>query len=70
MDAAHELVTCDLGHEGAHRLLMRSFARQQLPHRALRQFELCRRELAEHFDLVPGPDTAALVRAIRLREAV
>jgi DNA-binding SARP family transcriptional activator len=70
IDAAQELVANDPGNESAHRLLMRSFVRQQQPHCALRQFEACRHELVEQFDLPPSAETIALYRAIRMRAAV
>lgn len=57
----------DPASEEAHRLVIRSFVLEGLPHAARRQMAICRRALRDAFDVEPGPDTLA---ALDPRQAI
>lgn len=56
--------------EQAHRLAMRSYMRLDQPHRAVAQFELCKRLLQARLGMTPDPKTVALYESIRAHRAV
>lgn len=57
-------------YEAAHRELMRSYARLDQHHLALRQFRECERVMRTELRLTPGPETARLNELIRCRRIV
>ncbi len=59
-DAFRQVLARDATREAAHRGLMLAYARQGSRTRALRQFRLCTRVLAEELDVEPSPETARL----------
>jgi DNA-binding SARP family transcriptional activator len=65
-----QLLALDFCREDLHRLLMRAYARLGRPHLALRQFELCLRQLREELDMAPAQETVELYSRIRSRSAV
>ena len=62
-----KMLAADACDESAHRRLMQSYARQGLPHLALRQFQLCVEALGRELDVPPSAETVALVQRIRER---
>lgn len=54
--------------EGAHRQLMRAFARQGQRSSAISQYQTCRRILAEELNIEPSAETTKLYEAIRSGE--
>lgn len=63
-DAASRLVRIDPCCEEAHRTLMRCHAHHRRLTEVVRQFEACRRSLAD-LGVAPSPETIALYRALR-----
>lgn len=61
----HWLLQLEPWHEPAHRALIRALAATGNYSAALRQFELCRKTLAEDLRLAPEPETMALVAPLR-----
>jgi DNA-binding SARP family transcriptional activator len=70
IDAGQRLVATDLCREDVHRLLMRAHARLEQPHRAMRQYRACQRQLANELGLGPSPNTVRLFDLIRSRKPV
>jgi DNA-binding SARP family transcriptional activator len=70
VDAGQRLVTLDLCREDVHRLLMRAYARLEQPHRAIRQYRACLRQLGTELDVEPSPETVRLYQLIRARRPV
>jgi DNA-binding SARP family transcriptional activator len=70
VEAGQRLLALDLYREDIHRLLMRAYARLGRPHLALRQFELCFRQLRQELDMAPAQETVELYGRIRNRTAV
>ena len=64
-DAAARMLRVDPGREDAHRILMRCHARQHRLAEVLRQFERCRKCLADTLGVTPQPETVALYRTLR-----
>jgi DNA-binding SARP family transcriptional activator len=62
---AERMLEQDPCREDAHRLLMRSYAAQQRPHQALRQFDACRRVLQATLGTNPSRTTVAAYLEIR-----
>lgn len=58
-EIGEQVLERDPAAEEAHRLVIRSFVLEGLPHAARRQLAICRRTLREAFDVEPGPDTVA-----------
>lgn len=61
-----QLEACD---ESAHRLLMRCHVRRDHVHLAVRQYHACVETLQRELRLIPSPQTVALYREIRSRQA-
>ena len=70
IEAGHRLVAVDLCREDVHRLLMRSYARLDQPHRAIRQYRACLRQLGTELGVDPRPETVRLFEQIRARRPV
>ena len=70
VDTGQRLVTLDLCREDVHRLLMRAYARLEQPHRAIRQYRACLRQLGTELDVEPSPETVRLYQLIRARRPV
>jgi DNA-binding SARP family transcriptional activator len=70
VDAALRLLALDAYREDQHRLLMRAYARLGRPHMALRQFEICSRELRRELEMAPARETVELYGRIRVRSPV
>jgi DNA-binding SARP family transcriptional activator len=68
--AGQRLLALDFCREDLHRLVMRAYARLGQPHRALRQFELCLRQLRQELDMAPAQETIELYSRIRRRSMV
>jgi DNA-binding SARP family transcriptional activator len=68
--AGQRLLALDFCREDLHRLLMRAHARLGRPHMALRQFELCLRQLRHELNMAPAQETVELYSRIRSRAAV
>jgi len=66
-EIGEQVLERDPASEEAHRLVIRSFVLEGLPHAARRQMAICRRALREAFDVEPGPDTVA---ALSPRQAI
>jgi DNA-binding SARP family transcriptional activator len=49
---------------------MRCHARQNRPHLAAQQYELCSRELRAELGLAPDPETTRLYEAVRQRRPI
>ncbi len=65
LDKARRLVYLDPLDESAHRAIMRLAFRLGHTRLASKQFEACQRILKNELDLLPAPETLALVRAIQ-----
>ncbi|MEV6811583.1 bacterial transcriptional activator domain-containing protein [Micromonospora sp. NPDC051296] len=65
VDTCRRLLVRDPCREQAHRLVMRSYRRLDEPHRAVAQFELCKRLLQARLGMTPDPKTVALYESIR-----
>ncbi|MFC0529173.1 AfsR/SARP family transcriptional regulator [Phytohabitans kaempferiae] len=70
VDTCRRLLARDPCWEQAHRLVMRSYLRLDKPHRAVAQFELCKRQLQASFGMTPDPKTIALYESIRAHRVV
>jgi DNA-binding SARP family transcriptional activator len=70
VDVARRILAVEPFREGAHRELMRCYARQGQQHLALRQYADCARALDEALDMQPEPETVELYEQIRCREPV
>jgi DNA-binding SARP family transcriptional activator len=70
VDAGQHLLTLDFCREDVHRLLMRAYSRLDQLHLAMRQFQVCSRQLRLEFDMAPAPETIRLIERIRIREPV
>lgn len=68
-DMARRILKQDLCREDAHRTLMRAAAAQGRPQEVARQYELCRRALADDLGVHPAPATTALYREARAAAA-
>ena len=62
---ASRLVAVDPYDEAVHRALMMLHARRGAKREALRQFEICRRNLRDDLDQEPSPETMAVYDAVR-----
>jgi DNA-binding SARP family transcriptional activator len=67
-DFARRQIALEPWREEAHAQLMRALAQSGQIAAALRQYEICRRTLAEELDLKPSADVTHLYEQIRLRE--
>ncbi|MFC5835510.1 BTAD domain-containing putative transcriptional regulator [Nonomuraea insulae] len=65
VDTCRQVLVRDSCRERTHCLLMRCHARQNQPHKALAQYETCRRELDAVLGMTPGPETRALYESLR-----
>ncbi|MGW3345776.1 AfsR/SARP family transcriptional regulator [Nonomuraea rubra] len=65
VDTCRQVLARDSCREQTHRLLMRCHARQNQPHKALAQYETCRRELDAVLGMTPSPETHALYESVR-----
>jgi DNA-binding SARP family transcriptional activator len=70
IDACQRLLARDRWYEPAYRLLMRCHARQNRPHLAAQQYELCSRELRAELGLAPDRETTRLYEAVRQRRPI
>jgi DNA-binding SARP family transcriptional activator len=70
VDTCRRLLARDPCWEQAHRLVMRSYLRLDEPHRAMAQFELCKRTLHTRLGMTPDPTTVALYESIRAHRGV
>jgi DNA-binding SARP family transcriptional activator len=68
-DMARRILKQDPCREDAHRTLMRAAAMQGRPQEVARQYELCRRALADDLGVYPAPATTALYREARAAAA-
>lgn len=64
------MLEVDPCYESSHRLLMRCWSRQGVPHLAIRQYDVCRESLERELHLQPGDETADLLGRIRQRKPV
>lgn len=62
---AHDLIGVDRGHEGACRLMMRSYAALGRRTEAIAEYEILRSYLHKHLGVEPTRDTTTLLAAIR-----
>ena len=69
MAAARGILAVEPWHEGAHRALMRCFARAGQPSAALAQYETCRHILDQELGVEPDATTRDLLREIRAQES-
>ncbi len=69
LDAAQQLLTLTPWRESTHRQIMGLLARTGQRGEALRQYNICRRMLADEFGVEPSNETQALYRRIRAAEA-
>jgi DNA-binding SARP family transcriptional activator len=70
VQAAQRLLALDFCREDMHRLLMLSHARLGRPHLALRQYELCSRQLRRELGMPPARETVELYGKIRARAVI
>jgi DNA-binding SARP family transcriptional activator len=70
LESGQRLLALDFCREDAHRLLMRAHARLGRPHLAVRQFELCSKQLRRELDMPPARETVELYGKIRARALV
>jgi DNA-binding SARP family transcriptional activator len=70
VDTCRRLLARDPCWEQAHRLVMRSYMRLDEPHRAMAQFELCKRLLEAGLGMTPDQKTVALYESIRAHRNV
>ncbi|MFD0478581.1 BTAD domain-containing putative transcriptional regulator [Nonomuraea thailandensis] len=70
VDTCRQVLARDSCREQTHRLLMRCHARQNQPHKALAQYETCRRELDAVLGMTPSPETHTLYDSVRRHLAV
>ncbi len=69
VESGQRLLALDFCREDMHRLLMRAHARLGRPNLAVRQFEMCSRQLRRELDMSPAPETVELYAQIRARSA-
>jgi len=62
--ACYRALEKDRCHEDSHRLLMRCYARMGQRDRALRQYRLCERVLAQEYGTYPSPETRSLHQSL------
>ena len=62
--ACYRILEADRCHEDAHRLLMRCYAGLGQRGRALRQYRLCERTLAQDYGMSPSPETRSLHKSL------
>jgi len=67
VETGQQLLALDFCREDLHRLLMRAHARLGRPHLAMRQFEICSRQLRRELDMAPAGETIDLYDRIRAR---
>jgi DNA-binding SARP family transcriptional activator len=67
---SQELIAKDLCRDDVHQLVMRSYARLDQPHLAMRQFELCRAQLQADLGKEPGAELVELLGSIQRRESI
>jgi DNA-binding SARP family transcriptional activator len=60
VEACYQVLEKDRSHEDCHRLLMRCYVRLGQRGRALRQYRLCERILAQEYGTDPSPETRSL----------
>jgi DNA-binding SARP family transcriptional activator len=65
IDLGHRLLALDFCREDLHRLLMRAYAHLGQPQLALRQYQICARQLRLEFGLDPAPATVELFNKVR-----
>jgi DNA-binding SARP family transcriptional activator len=65
-----KMILADSCDESAHRRLMQCYARQGLPHLALRQYHCCVEALKEELDVAPSQETDDLVQGIKRGQPV
>ena len=65
VETASKLLALEPVHEAAHRALMRTYALQQRPAEALKQYESCRIALQKELGVQPQPETTDLFQEIR-----
>jgi DNA-binding SARP family transcriptional activator len=70
VEVGQRLLALDFCREDVHRLLMRAHARLGRPHLAVRQFELCSRQLRRELDMPPARETVELYGKIRARAVI
>lgn len=70
VDAGLHLLSLDFCREDVHRLLMRAYTRLGQQHLAMRQFQVCARQLRREFEMEPARETIHLLERIRAREPV
>jgi DNA-binding SARP family transcriptional activator len=70
VESGQRLLALDFCREDVHRLLMRAHARLGQPHLAVRQFQLCSRQLRREMDMSPARETIELYGRIRARVGV
>jgi DNA-binding SARP family transcriptional activator len=70
LDVCQRLIPGDLCREEIHRLVMRSYARLNQPHLAIRQYRQCERQLRDELGIEPAQSTQHLYERIRRRELV
>jgi DNA-binding SARP family transcriptional activator len=70
VESGQRLLALDFCREDVHRLLMRAYARLGRPHLAVRQFEICSRQLRQELKMAPARETVDLYGRIRARAAV
>lgn len=70
IDAGQRLVAADLCREDVHRLLMKAYARLEQPHRAMRQYRACQRQLGSELGVGPSTETVRLFDLVRARRPV
>jgi DNA-binding SARP family transcriptional activator len=70
LDVCQRLIPGDLCREEIHRLVMRSYARLNQPHLAIRQYRQCERQLRDELGIEPAQATRHLYERIKRREFV
>ena len=68
--ACYRVLEKDRCHEDSYRLLMRCYARLGMRGRALRQYRLCEKILAQEYDTAPSPETRSLYSSLWEDEGV
>ena len=68
--ACYRILEKDRYHEDSYRLLMRCYARLGMRGRALRQYRLCEKILAQEYDTAPSPETRSLYSSLWEDEGV
>ena len=70
VEVGQRLLALDFCREDVHRLLMRAHARLGRSHLAVRQFDLCSRQLRRELDMPPARETVELYGKIRARAVI